>query len=399
MNRIHGFGISVLFFLISFTGFAQSINDLQNKKAETTKEIEYTTRLLEENQKSQRSSLNQLNLLTSQIKQRNNLISTINSEISIYDECIANNELSIEILETDLKKLKDEYAQMIRLAYKNKSSSDVFLFLLSSENVNQAYRRLLYIRRYSEYRKNQAETISSVQEVLTENKARLEKQKMSRQDLVSQTQTERKQLSRSQSQQNNQLQKLQDQKRDLQKKLRNQRKIEQQLENEIQKIIAEEARKNQEEGGSGFALTPEQKLIGNNFEQNKQRIPWPVERGVVVERFGVHQHPVLTNIQVRNNGVNIATEIGAKARSVFNGEVSKVFGISGGNTAVIIRHGVFLTVYSNLKEVLVKAGDKVTTKQIIGTVFTDFDDDNKTILKFQIWKENQKLNPEDWIVR
>jgi len=399
MIRVRGSIISVFLFLISFSGFTQSINDLQNKKAETSKEIEYTTRLLEENQKNERSSLNQLNLLTSQIRQRNSLISTINSEISIYNDCISNNELSIEILESDLKKLREEYAQMIRLAYKNKSSNDVILFLLSSESFNQAYRRLLYMRRYTEYRQNQAETIESVQSVLTENKARLIQQKEAKQNLIAQTQNERKQLSNSQSQQNNQLQKLQNQKRDLQKKLREQRKIEQQLENEIQRIIEEEARKNQAKGGAGFALTPEQKLIGNNFEQNKQRIPWPVERGVIVERFGVHQHPVLTNVQVRNNGINIATEIGAKARAVFNGEVSRVFGISGGNTAVIIRHGSFLSVYSNLKEVVVKAGDKVTTKQIIGTVFTDFDDDNKTILKFQIWKENQKMNPEDWIVR
>ncbi len=399
MNRLHAFSISVLLVLVSFAGFAQSINELQNKKEETKKEIEYTSRLLEENQKSQRSSLNHLNLLNSQIRQRNTLISTINSEISIYNECISNNELSIYILEDDLKELRNEYAQMIRLAYKNRSSSDVLLFMLSSENVNQAYRRLLYMRRYSDYRQNQAETIETVQSVLTENKSRLEEQKAAKQNLIAQTQTERTQLSRSQSQQNNQLQKLQNQKRDLQNKLSEQRRIEQRLENEIQRIIEEEARKNRAEGGSGFALTPEQKLIGDNFEQNKQRIPWPVERGVIIEHFGVHQHPVLTNVQVRNNGVNIATDIGAKARSVFNGEVSRVFGISGGNTAVIIRHGAFLSVYSNLKEVLVKAGDKVDTKQIIGTVFTDFDDDNKTILKFQIWKENQKMNPEDWIVR
>lgn len=399
MKRIHCFAISVLLILISTAGFAQSITELQNKKQQASKEIEYTTRLLEETQKSERSSLNKLNLLSNQIKQRNNLITTINSEISIYDECISNNQLSISILESDLKDLREEYAQMIRLAYKNKNTSDAILFLLSSENFNQAYRRLLYMRRYTEFRKTQAETIASVQDVLNQNMEQLRKQKATKQELITQTQNERKQLSKAQGQQTDELQKLKNQKRDLQKKLREQRRIEQQLENEIQRIIEEEARKNQAAGKPGFALTPEQKLIGNNFEQNKQRLPWPVERGVIVERFGVHQHPVLTNVQVRNNGVNIATEIGAKVRAVFNGEVSRVFGISGGNTAVIVRHGEFLTVYSNLKEVVVKAGDKVSTKQTIGTVFTDFDDDNKTILKFQIWRENQKMNPEDWIVK
>ena len=398
MKRRKDFAILLILVLFSLSGFSQSITDLQNKKAETSKEIEYTTRLLEKTQKNERTSLNKLNLLNSQITQRNNLISAINGEISVYDECIANNQLSIRMLESDLKDLREEYARMIRLAYKNKNMTDALLFLLSAENFNQAYRRLLYMRRYTEFRKSQVETIVSVQEVLNESKKRLEQQKATKQQLAGQVRNEQQQLSKAKGQQNNELQKLKDQKRDLQKKLREQRKIEQELENEIQKIIEEEARKNKKAGGSGFALTPEQKLIGNNFEQNKQRLPWPVERGVIVERFGVHQHPVLSNVQVRNNGINIATEAGSKVRAIFNGEVSRVFGISGGNTAVIIRHGEFLTVYSNLREVTVKAGDKVSTKQIIGTVFTDFEDDNKTILKFQIWRENQKMNPEDWIV-
>jgi murein DD-endopeptidase MepM/ murein hydrolase activator NlpD len=149
---------------------------------------------------------------------------------------------------------------------------------------------------------------------------------------------------------------------------------------------------------SAFSLTPEQKLIGDNFEQNKTRLPWPVERGVITEHFGIHQHPVLTNIQIRNNGVNINTESGAKVRAIFDVEVSRVFGITGGNTAVIIRHGTYLSVYSNLREVVVKKGDKVVTKQEIGTVYTD-EEEQKSILKFQIWLESQKLDPEDWIMK
>ena len=128
-------------------------------------------------------------------------------------------------------------------------------------------------------------------------------------------------------------------------------------------------------------------------------MPWPVERGIITEYFGLHTHPVLKNVQIRNNGINIATETGANVRAIFNGEVSRVFGITGGNTAVILRHGNYLSVYSNLKEVIVKQGDKVETKQNIGKVYTDYNDGNKSILKFQIWKENVKLNPEDWIVQ
>ncbi|MFV0592569.1 MAG: murein hydrolase activator EnvC family protein [Draconibacterium sp.] len=393
------FVFTLVVFLLPLLGFSQSVSDLQKQRDDAAKEIEYTTRLLQEAQKNEKSSLTKLNLLNSKIRQRNNLIAAIGGEIRLYDEFISNNVLAIEILEDDLKKLKDEYAEMIRLAYKNRHSGDVLLFMLSAENFNQAYRRLLYTRRYSDYRKNQVETIASVQEVLNGSIKKLEEQKAVKQQLIGQTQQERQQLSKEQGQQNEEFQKLKDQKQNLEKRLREQRKIEQQLEREIQRIIEEEARKSGDTGESKFALTPEQKLIGDSFEQNKLRLPWPVERGIIVEHFGVHQHPVLTNVQVRNNGVNIATETGAKARAVFNGEVSRVFGISGGNTAVIIRHGSYLSVYSNLREVVVKKGDKVAAKQVIGTVFTDFNEDNKTILKFQIWHESQKMNPEDWIVK
>lgn len=395
--RVYFTTIWLLF--LPFLGLTQSISDLQKQKQETQAEIEYTTRLLEETQQSEKTSLNKLRLLNNQINQRTRLISTLSDEIAIYDQCIQNSELSVEMLQNDLQKLRDEYAEMIRLAYRNKDVNNELLFLLSAESFNQAYRRLLYFRRYSQYRKDQGEIIGEVSLVLNDNIEKLEKRKAEKETLVDETRQEYRRLAGEKGQQNAELQKLADQKRNLQQTLRQQRKIELQLEQEIQRIIEEEARKNRANGEPGYALTPEQKLIGDNFEQNKHRLPWPVERGVIVERFGVHQHPVLTNVQVRNNGVNIATEIGSKVRAVFKGEVSRVFGISGGNTAVIIRHGAFLTVYSNLREVVVKKGDLVDTKQDIGTVYTDYDDDGKSILKFQIWQESQKMDPEDWIVR
>lgn len=397
--RIQTIIITVFILLLSLLGRTQSITDLQQEKEKTQQEIEYTTRLLEETQKSEKASLSKLQLLNKQISRRSSLISTISNEIAIYNECVVNSELSIEMLQNDLQQLKDEYAEMIRQAYKNKNTYNELLFVLSAESFNQAYRRLLYFRQYTEYRQNQAKLIESISLVLNDNIKKLEERKRAKQQLINQTRAEQQQMASEKEQQNNELQELGRQRKKLQQTLRQQRKIEEQLEHEIQEIIAEEARKNAAKGGSGLALTPEQKLIGDRFEQNKQRLPWPVERGLIVERFGVHQHPVLNNVQVRNNGINIATEIGAKVRAVFNGEVSRVFGITGGNTAVIIRHGAYLSVYSNLREVVVKKGDKVKTKQAIGTVFTDYNDNNKTILKFQIWHESQKMNPEDWIGR
>lgn len=388
-----------VFIILSSISFGQSISDLQKKKQDAANEIEYTTRLLKEVQKSERSSLSRLQLLSNKINQRKTIISSINSEITVYQEFINNNSMVIEMLNSDIEEIKTEYAELIRSAYRNRNAYDNILFLLSAENVNQAYRRLIYLKRYTVYRENQAEIISAIQLVLDEKIIELEQQKVINKQLINETQKETKQLSKEKLQQNSEYKKLQNQQRKLRQKLKQQQRVEQQLEREIQRIIEEEARKSRESGGSGFALTPEQKLVGDNFAQNKRKLPWPVERGIIIEHFGIHQHPVLTNVQIKNNGINIATEIGSKVRAVFNGEVSRVFGISGGNTAVIIRHGKYLSVYSNLSEVVVKKGDKVSVKQNIGTVYFDKDDGSKSVLKFQIWHESQKLNPEDWIGR
>lgn len=391
--------VTGFFVLLYFVGLSQSIDDLQKKKQKAEKEIEYTTKLLNEVQKNQKLSLNRVQLLNKQIEQRNAVISTINDEITVYQQFIDNNNLAIRMMSSDLKAIKKEYAELIRSAYRNRNAYDQVLFLLSADNANQAYRRYLYMKRYTAYRESQAEIINAIQLALDQKSEKLEQQKLIKLQLVTDTKVEARQLSQEKTQKNSEIQRLQKEQQTLRKKLQQQREIEQRLENEIQKIIEEEARKSKATGTTGFSLTPEQKLVGESFVQNKKKLPWPVERGVITEHFGINQHPVLANVQTRNNGISISTEAGAKVRAVFNGEVSRVFGITGGNSAVIIRHGKYLTVYSNLREVTVKKGDKVKTKQNIGTVYTDTDDDNKSILKFQIWLENQKLNPEDWIGR
>ncbi len=391
--------VTGFFFLLCFVGFSQSIDDLQMKKQNAEKEIEYTTKLLNEVQKNQKLSLNRVQLLNKQIEQRNSVISAINGEIGVYQQFIDNNNLAISLMNADIKAIKKEYAELIRSAYRNRNAYDQILFLLSADNANQAYRRYLYMKRYTAYRESQAEIIGAIQLALDQKSEKLEQQKLIKLQLVTDTKVEARQLSQEKTQKNSEIQKLQKEQQTLRKKLQQQREIEQRLENEIQRIIEEEARKSKAAGTTGFSLTPEQKLVGQSFVQNKKKLPWPVERGVITEHFGINQHPVLTNVQTRNNGISIATEAGAKVRAIFNGEVSRVFGITGGNTAIIIRHGKYLSVYSNLREVTVKKGDKVTTKQTIGTIYTDADDDNKSILKFQIWLENQKLNPEEWIGR
>jgi len=245
--------------------------------------------------------------------------------------------------------------------------------------------------------------IQWIRDLIQTKVSRLEQQKNEKESLLQVKKKEANQLNNEKQQQGKVLTTLQQKQKDFEKKLREQQKIDAQLSREIQKIIEEEVQKAKrnakETGKTGYEMTPEQKLVSGQFEQNKRRLPWPVERGVITDHFGVHEHAVLKNIQVKNNGIDISTARGATARSVFAGEVSRVFMVSGGNTAVIIRHGKYLTVYSNLVNVLVKSGDKVTVKQPIGTIATDTDDDSKTVLKFQIWKENEKLDPEGWIAK
>jgi septal ring factor EnvC (AmiA/AmiB activator) len=389
--------------IFSLVANGQSLEELRKKKEKTNEQIKYTTRLLDEARKNEKQTLNKYKILDKQIELRSSLISGINSEVGVLGEFIDQNAWLVNSLNNDLDDLKKEYAAMIQFAQKNQTNYSKMLFVLSSNSFNQAYKRMMYLRQYTEYRKRQAELIQWIRDLIQIKVGRLEQQRTEKETLLQSKKREADQLNREKKQQGKYLTSLQEKQKDFEKKLREQQKIEAQLSREIQRIIDEEVQKARkvakETGKPGYEMTPEQKLASGKFEQNKRRLPWPVERGVITDHFGVHQHPVLKNIQVRNNGIDIATAQGSTARSVFAGEVSRVFMVTGGNRAVIIRHGIYLTVYSNLVNVLVNTGDQVAVKQTIGTIGTDSEDDDKTVLKFQIWKENVKQNPEDWISR
>ncbi len=382
---------------------AQSLDELRKKKEKTNEQIKYTTKLLEEAKKSEKQTLSKYKILNKQIELRTNLITGINSEVGVLDNFIDQNAWLVSSLNADLEGLKKEYSSMIQFAQKNQTNYSKLLFVLSSNSFNQAYKRLVYLRQYAEYRKKQAELIQWIRDLIQLKVGRLQVQRTEKETLLQSKKQEAEKLNKEKKQQGKVLTTLQQKQKEFEKKLREQQKIDARLSREIQKIIDEEVQKStktdKETGKTTYEMTPEQKLASGQFEQNKRRLPWPVERGVITDHFGVHEHPVLKNIQVKNNGVDISTAQGAIARSVFAGEVSKVFVVSGGNYAVIIRHGKYLTVYSNLMNVRVKSGDKVSIKQTLGTIGTDEGEDDKTVLKFQIWKENVKQNPEDWIAR
>jgi len=413
-----------LFLAVCVSG--QSLDELRQKKQKTNEQIKYTTKLLEEAKKNQTKTLNKFNILNKQIELRSTLITGINSEVTVISGFIDQNAWLVASLNSDLEELKKEYAQMIVFAQKNQTNYSKLLFVLSSNSFNQAYKRIMYLKQYTEYRKRQAELIQWIRDLIQVKVSRLQLQKAEKEVLLESKKQEADKLTKEKKQQGQYLTSLQKQQKEFEKKLKEQQQIEAQLSREIQRIIEEEVRKARErekererreaaasktggkttEKSSGktsgtprIELTPEEKLASDKFEQNKRRLPWPVERGVITDHFGVHEHPVLKNIQVKNNGIDISTNPGMKARSIFTGEVSRVFMVTGGNMAVIIRHGKYLTVYSNLVNVLVKQGDNVVTKQTIGTIGTDDEEESKAVLKFQIWRENEKMNPEEWIAR
>lgn len=385
----------LLFFGLLLQG--QSLTELRAKKVNTSQVIKYTSSLLEKARKNERVTIGKLRLLNNQIGQRNRLIGNINDEIGALDYYINENTEVVSMIRYDFDELKKEYAAMIQFAQKNKNTYDKIIFLFSSDNINQAYQRSLYLRQYAKYRKKQANLLQVLTGLLDRKIVDLNKLKDDKLILIGEKENEAGQLLSEKNQQSKYVQSLKKRQRELRNKLRNQQKIQDKLNREIEKLVEEQARQARKKGG--FELTPDQKLIAADFEKNKGRIPWPVERGIITEKFGVHAHPILKQVKVKNNGIDITTSKNSKARAVFAGEVSRVFAISGGNMAVIIRHGSFLSVYSNLQEVFVKAGVKVKLKQEIGLIYSDKNEGDKTILKFQIWKESQKQNPELWISR
>lgn len=386
--------LALFVFILSFQCNAQSISELQAKKDKARKEIEYTNNLLTKTGENTKATLNKLSLVNEQISLRSSLIQDYNTELALLQQSINQNESVITMLTSDLEKLKADYAKLIKQAYRKRGDYNKLVFIISSQSFNQAYKRLLYTRQMAQFRQKQSEQIEAIRQVLQLKTDDLKTAQDEKQRVLSQQMQQISTLNNEKQKQSKYISQLEKRQRELKDHLRYQQRIEDRLQKEIERIIEEEARKSRE-----VARTPEFNLLSDDFEKNKGRFPWPTQHGIITDKFGEHAHPVMKNIIIKNNGIDITTKPGEKARAIFKGSVSRVFAIPGGNMAVIIRHGEYITVYSNLKEVHVKQGDQVATNQDLGLIFSDMDDDDKTILKFQIWKESVKLNPEQWIAK
>lgn len=406
---------------------------LEQRKAQIQQEIRDNEKLLQSVKKKEKSAVNVVIVQANKIKLKEKLINTTEKQAKLLSNDIYINQLKINKLNRELVILKEDYAKMIVKSYKSRSEQSRAMFILSSENFLQAYKRAQYMKQYTGYRKMQGDEIKSKSDQLTGYNEKLGVQKTAKQKLIQENEKERLALLKAKQEQDQLLKLIKKDKNkiaaDIKKKQQEARAIERQIDRIIREAIAEANRKaalekamkkaeaeakagdTKEEiktrakaivssapavSSSKIVLTPEAKILSDNFKANKGNLPWPVEKGFVSSAFGNHPHPVISSLMVHNSGVDITTESGATARSVFAGEVISIMVLSPINKAVMIQHGDYFTVYQNLSAVYVSKGDKVSIKQSIGKIRTN-GDSGKTILKFTISQNSTYNNPSSWI--
>lgn len=407
----------------------QDKKTLQARKENLQADIDLTDKLLKQTRRTKTLSLSQLVALNQKIEAREALIGEINNEISDLDAQITEQSNEVVQLDSEIAELKRNYARMIVFAYKNRNPYDRMMFVFSAENFNQAFLRMRYMAQIGRERQLKADDLAVKQQEHNENIRSLEDQKAEKQSLLGSQETEKQQLAVEKDEKDKTFRDLQTKEQQLKADLDKKKKEKANIDAAIQKIIDDELAaqlkanapkttapksgstgnkttpKPGEKPASGgtappkLTLTPEAENLGNSFAANQGALPWPVVQGTITGHFGKQPHPVLKDVYVNNNGIDIATTSGAAARAVFDGEVTGVTNIPGSGWLVIVRHGEYLTVYAKLESVSVKKGDKVKTKQTIGQVSTDADE-GQSILHFEVWKSGLgKMDPEQWLLK
>ena len=384
------------FIVVSQISFSQSEKDkLTRKKASLIKEINELQQLLDKNKKDQQKSMVDIIRHNEEIKARKNLITTTNYEINFLTEEINKTRDQIKSLHDELANLKDEYAKIIYFSYKSRNSYDRLMFIFASDDFLQAYRRLKYLNQYTLKRKEQVALIKDTQQALDEKVEELEAQVMKKKLLLTEQEIERKELEKTKQKKNKDFKYLQSKAGEIKKKIKKRKLARQKLQRAIEEAIRKEIEARSQK--DVYVPTPAEKQLSNTFAANKKKLPWPTDKGYVCSSYGVHPHPVLKSVKIKNDGIDICTAPGTKARAIYNGKVTGVASVPNMGRVVIIRHGVYLSVYSNLDDVYVKMGDEVKTKQEVGKVLTNAED-NSTILQFQIHYGSQLQNPVYWLV-
>ena len=418
----------------------ETVKSLKRKQRQAKQNIEMTNRLLNENKKNQKTTANSITVISRQIEERENLIKALNDEVGILDRDLSNINAEKSQLEEKLQELRKEYAKLLYHYYFHKTKSNAVFYILSSESLTQGFRRLRYVQQYSNYRKEQAQKIQQVTDELGQKETLLSRVKEEKHNTLKGKQVESNKLLKSKESKQKMLTELSQKESDLKVKLEKQQRQVEVLNKKIDDMIAAEIAKQEAQrkakakaeaerkakaaaskkpATSGTAAKPSapsapstpsapatkptapasegKSLVSGGFESNRGRLPWPV-RGIVTGHFGLHPHPVLDHVQVNNKGIYIQTTANSDASAVYDGEVTQVFAIPGNNNAIIVKHGIYRTVYANLTTTYVKVGDKVKARQKLGRVFVDQEAD-KTELYFMLYKESVLQNPELWLAR
>jgi len=411
MNHRFVYILTALVLLMALPTMAQSKKqkELEEQRQTILNEIRQINSLLFKTQGEKKSVLNEVEDLNQRISARENLIRVTNQQANLLTREINDNLKKMEQLRDELTALKADYAAMIQKSYKSKSQQSRIMFLLSAENFLQAYKRVQYMKQYTKHRKKQGESIKNKNEQLQILNTGLIEQKNEKQLLVEENKIARTRLNQEKKDQEALVATLKKDEGKFAAQIRKKQKEADAIDKQIDAVIrAAIAASNKttttgntraaKSSATTFALTAEAKALGASFNTNKGKLPWPVEKGVVIRRYGKRRHPQLPNITTFSSGVEIATESGAKARAVFNGTVLEIQQIKGANRSVYIQHGNFISVYSNLINITVKKGDAVRTKQELGTIFTN-PVSKKTVTKFVIYKNEKRLNPADWVFK
>jgi septal ring factor EnvC (AmiA/AmiB activator) len=389
---------AALILLVMITGaggaMCQTRAELEEMRKKNLAEIEYVDRLLKSTASQKSENLNELRVIGKKLDLREKLINEYGQEISLLEYRISLNRTAGQMIEEDLENMKKEYAKSIISAYKATKGTPALAFILSSTDFNQGYKRLKYIQQVARYRRRESATIETIYTELKETRERLEKDRKNISDLRSREQRQKNMLREEKSKKESLVSSLSRKEKQLQKDLQEKRRIAAQIEKEIERVIEEERLKS-----ATPTMTEAMRNLGNSFEESRGRLPWPVDRGIITGHFGLQPHPVLKNVTEENIGIEITSNGQTAAKAVYRGDVMRVFAISGANMAVILRHGKYLTVYQNLVNVEVKAGESVSTGQVLGQVYVDAQDGNKAVVKFMLYEEKKKLDPEQWLLK
>ncbi|RPG53292.1 MAG: hypothetical protein CBC44_002675 [Flavobacteriales bacterium TMED84] len=394
--------------------FAQSKDDLKKEKKKIENEIKITNGLLEKTKQNKLKSLNYLNALSTQIEKEESLVKMLNIEIKLKERKIKNINKTIleskDVIsnkEAELEMLMENYSKIIFSYSKNKGLKDQLMFIISSDDFNQAYKRLLYVKQYTTQRKNYSIQISKEQNELKQeiNKLEVIKKELEENTIQKKTLYENKyenlnKISDKKTEKEQLISKLVKSEKYFKKELKEKQKKANELDEKIRKIIEEEIKKARElaEKANKLNLSPAALELTKKFAENKRKLPWPVETGVVIQKFGNKKHQIFSEVQTFNNGVDIVTEKKAKVNAIFDGKISRIFVVKGEGKAVLISHGKFYTVYSGLQDVVVETGEEVLTREKIGEVRYN-EKEQRSLLHFEIWKGYDKVDPGDWIYK